>query len=207
MFCNACICSKSLYLTCRGNAETTMSNWLTAVGFWEQQMLRRILTSWKALGGQKLLTALAHWESLQSGLGPAFRWWRHVVLHLRNADHVAQQHRQQHACRAVFQASPLLIKCASAQMCVSHGHSCTCEHDSACHLSSTTSVNLVLPETKSLSLPWPPVWCLSGSGMQHLLNSPFCRLSLHTQCHILPCIAQLLATCTDQTKQFSDLLN
>ena len=84
-----------------------MTNWLTAVGFWEQQMLRRILKSWRALGGQKLLTALAHWESSQSGLGPAFRWWRRVVLHLRNADHVAQQHRQHHACRAAFQARPV----------------------------------------------------------------------------------------------------
>ena len=111
-----------------------MANWLTAVGFWEQQMLRRILNSWRVLGGQKLLTALAHWESSQSGLGPAFRWWHRVVLHLRDADHLAQQHRQQHACRAAFQANPLLINCTSTEMIVAFMDSCFCEHASACHL-------------------------------------------------------------------------
>lgn len=85
-----------------------MANWLTAVGFWEQQVLRRILKSWRVLGGQKLVTAVAHWESSQPGLGPAFRWWRRVVLHLRHANDVALGHRQQHACRAAFQASPLM---------------------------------------------------------------------------------------------------
>ena len=99
--------AESCVLVCRETAENTMANWLTAVGFWEGQMLRRILTAWRAQGGQQVLTALAHWESSQSGLGAAFRWWRRVVVHLRNADHIAQQHRQQHASRGAFQASPL----------------------------------------------------------------------------------------------------
>ena len=81
-----------------------MANWLTAVGFWEGQALRRIFTAWRAQGGQKVLKALAHWESCQSGTGPAFRWWRRVVQHLHEADQQAQQHRQHHACRAAFQA-------------------------------------------------------------------------------------------------------
>ncbi len=89
---------------CRGHTEKAMANWLTAVGFWEGQALRRIFTAWRAQGGQKVLKALAHWESSQSGTGPAFRWWRRVVQHLREADQQAQQHRQQHACRAAFQA-------------------------------------------------------------------------------------------------------
>ena len=67
-------------------------------------MLRRILKSWRALGGQKLLTAVAHWESSQPGLGPAFRWWRRVAVHLGHANDIAQCHRQQHVCRAAFQA-------------------------------------------------------------------------------------------------------
>lgn len=101
-------------MPCRGNAENAVGTWLTAVGFWEEQVLRRIFTAWRAQGGQKLLTALAHWESCQSGLGPAFRWWRHVVVHLRQADCTAQQHRQQHACRAAFQASSLKAFLASS---------------------------------------------------------------------------------------------
>lgn len=109
-----------------------MANWLTAVGFCEQQMLLRILKSWRALGGQKLLTALAHWESSQSGLGPAFRWWRRVVLHLHDADHVAQQHRQQHACRAAFQAShfddQLHVSADSCDSCSQHALLSTTAH-------------------------------------------------------------------------------
>ncbi len=89
---------------CRGHTEKAMANWLTAVGFWEGQALRRIFTAWRAQGGQKVLKALAHWETCQSGTGPAFRWWRRVVQHLHEADQQAQQHRQQHACRAAFQA-------------------------------------------------------------------------------------------------------
>lgn len=82
-----------------------MANWLTAVGFWEGQMVRRIFTAWRAQGKQKLLTALAHWESSQSGVGPAFRWWHCVVQHLHDAEQLAQQYRRQHACRAVFQVT------------------------------------------------------------------------------------------------------
>ena len=82
-----------------------MAHWLAAVGFWEGQTVRRIFTAWRAQGGQKLLTALAHWESCQSGLGPALRWWRRVVQHLHDAEHVAQQHRRHHACRAAFQVT------------------------------------------------------------------------------------------------------
>ena len=89
---------------CRGHTEKAMANWLTAVGFWEGQAVHRVFTAWRAQGGQKALKALAHWESSQSGTGPAFRWWRRVVQHLHEADQQAQQHRQQHACRAAFQA-------------------------------------------------------------------------------------------------------
>lgn len=89
---------------CRGPTEKAMANWLAAVGFWEGQALRRIFTAWRAQGGQKMLKALAHWESSQPGPGPAFRWWRREVQHLHAADQQAQQHRQQHACRAAFQA-------------------------------------------------------------------------------------------------------
>ena len=89
---------------CRGHTEKAMANWLTAVGFWEGQAVHRVFTAWRAQGGQKALKALAHWESSQSGTGPAFRWWRCVVQHLHEADQQAQQHRQQHACRAAFQA-------------------------------------------------------------------------------------------------------
>lgn len=106
---------KPVHWFCRGSAENTMANWLNAVGFWEGQVLRRIFTAWRAQGGQKFLTALAHWESCQSGLGPAFRWWHHVVRHLHDADCTAQQHRQQHACRAAFQARPL---CKAPPLCV-----------------------------------------------------------------------------------------
>lgn len=89
---------------CRGHTEKAMANWLAAVGFWESQALRRIFTAWRTQGGQKVLKALAHWETSQSGTGPAFRWWRRVVQHLHEADQQAQQHRHQHACRAAFQA-------------------------------------------------------------------------------------------------------
>ncbi len=100
-----------------------MASWLTAVGFWEGQALRRIFTAWRAQGGQKVLKALAHWESSQSGTGPAFRWWRRVVQHLHEADQQAQQHRQQHACRAAFQAgyTPLLLR-AVLPSCIPYPH-------------------------------------------------------------------------------------
>ena len=144
-----------------------MANWLTAVGFWEQQMLRRILNSWRALGGQKLLTALAHWESSQSGLGPAFRWWRRVVLHLRDAGHVAQQHRQQHACRAAFQASHFVGQLHVSADNVTHMHSMCAEHNSACHFLVQYSCQPWAPKNqvwfKSSQHPQPPSWCLSGA--------------------------------------------
>ena len=96
-----------------------MAHWLSAVGFWEGQMLRRIFLAWRAQGGQKLLTALAHWESSQSGLGTAFRWWRRVVVHLHEADDLAQQHRQQHACRAAFQVSHCPVPGVCSILCMS----------------------------------------------------------------------------------------
>lgn len=153
-----------------------MTNWLTAVGFWEQQMLRRILKSWRALGGQRLLTALAHWESSQSGLGPAFRWWRRVVLHLRNADHVAQQHRQHHACRAAFQARPVAdqlyigtdVKCL---MCTAALVSKTVHV--ICF--STTHLNMCSHKPKCAS-SLPCIYgLLSGACLHAALSEPLCR--------------------------------
>ena len=66
-------------------------------------MLRRLFTAWRGHTGGKVLKALGHWEASHSGLGPAFRWWRRTVQHLREANVQAQQHRQKHACRAAFQ--------------------------------------------------------------------------------------------------------
>ena len=91
------------WVPCRGNADNAMANWLAALGFWEGQVARRVFKAWRAQGGQKLLKALSHWETSQSGAGPAFRWWRRVVQHLHDAHHRAEQHRRHHACRAAFQ--------------------------------------------------------------------------------------------------------
>lgn len=94
-----------------------MANWLTAVGFWEDQAVRRVFSAWRAQGGDKVLKALAHWET-QSGLGPAFRWWRRVVQHLREADQLAEGHRRHHACRAAFQASMQTVDLRVFDSCI-----------------------------------------------------------------------------------------
>ena len=117
-------------VACRGNADKSMANWMAAVGLWEGQMMRRIFAAWKAQGSKEMLKALGHWEATQSGLGSFFRWWRRVVQHLHEADCQAEQHRQQHACRAAFQARLLhcLYKEAldfSLCMWCSRGSSCS----------------------------------------------------------------------------------
>ena len=72
-------------------------------------MVRRLFAAWRGHTGGKVLKALGHWEASHNGLGLAFRWWRRTVQHLREADMQAQQHLQQHACRAAFQVSCCLF--------------------------------------------------------------------------------------------------